>query len=295
MTTQSSIQQRWFILLLLSLSGVTAGCGGASSNSSTDQPESPRGTAASFSELCSQAGVLFCDDFEGGIKSGWSVDGDVAVIPGNAKAGEGNNVLELKTYGAIQSSKLIYTFANQDVVHIRYDVKYAADYDNSGGSHGPILGGSMNPPWGMFGHAGTKPNGSDYFFHSNEPIGTIGQGAEFGFYSYFVNMTSQWGSVFTANQQAPYTIVRGEWTCVEYNLKLNTPGTTTDGMTQFWINGILHGDYSGFQWRTDASLRINTFALDSFNHFNNGARTIDSPNRVQYDNVIISTSYIGCL
>ena len=103
-------------------------------------------------------------------------------------AGEGDTVVELSTHGDIQSSKLLRTFADVDRVHVRFDVQYAEDYDNSGGSHGPIIGGTDSPPWGMYGTAGMKPTGSDFFVLNFEPHGVVGDGGELGFYAYFVNM-----------------------------------------------------------------------------------------------------------
>lgn len=262
------------------------------------QPEPKEKT---FADLCAQTGVIFCDDFESDIHIDWIRDGgDVVVVTGSVKAGEGSRVLELRTYDTKQTSKLLYVFPNQDLIHVRYDVKYAEDYDNSGGSHGPILGGSVSPPWGMLGKAGIKPDGTDHFVQIHEPLSTVGNDGEFGFYSYFVNMQADgngdyWGNVFKANKQDGYLIERERWICVEFNLSLNTPGDTTDGKSQFWIDSVLHGEFTGIQWRTSPDLAINTFVLDSYNHFRYGARTADQPNRVQYDNVIISTSRIGCL
>jgi len=103
--------------------------------------------------MCAQDGVMFCEDFEGGWDSSWIEDnGDVTLIPDAVVAGEGSSVVELKTYAGKQSSKLLRTFPASESVYVRYDVQYAGDYDNSGGSHGPILGGSSSPPWGVYRH-----------------------------------------------------------------------------------------------------------------------------------------------
>ena len=133
-----------------------------------------------------------------------------------------------------------------------------------------------------------------------EPIGTVGQGATLGFYAYFVNMMPDgngdyWGNLFESSMQPPPTIVPGTWHCAEYGLTLNTPGETTDGSADFWLDGVHHGEFSGFQWRTSESLRINTFVLDSYNHFNDGPLPPRSPNLVRYDNVVVSAAPVGCL
>jgi hypothetical protein len=225
--------------------------------------------------------------------------GDVQIVSGGAIDGEGTTVLELSTYADIQSSKLLRTFPDVDRVHIRFDVQYDAAYDNTGGSHGPILGGSSEPPWGLFGTAGIKPNGDDFFVLNFEPDGVVGQGGQFGFYAYFVNMEmsgdgNYWGNLFTSTASSPPTVTPGAWQCTEYSLALNAPDQL-DGTASFWVDGVHHGTFDGFQWRTDAALRINTFALDSYNHMNDGPIPADQPNRIRYDNFVISTEPVGCL
>jgi hypothetical protein len=246
--------------------------------------------------MCNQPETIFCDDFEGGYSNEWLEDGgDVRVVAGAAVRGEGSEVVELATYEGQGSSKLIYVFEGEQEVHVRFDVQYDESYDNSGGSHGPILGGSMNPPWGMMGTAGITPTGDDYFVLNFEPIGIVGQGGEMGFYAYFVNMMTMWGTQFASEAELPATIVPGQWHCAEYALKLNSPGDTTDGTATFWFDGVEHGHFEDFTWRTDAGLLINALNLDSYNHFNNGAPSEANANLVRYDNVVISRAPVGCL
>lgn len=291
--------------LLISITLALLACGGGSPTNATTSPPASTDTnnpnaSKSFSQLCASAGVIFCEDFEQGIKTAWIRDGgDVQLVSGQVNSNEGSNVVELRTYEAIKSSKLIYTFSNQQEVYIRYDVQYATDYDNSNGSHGPVLGGSQTPPWGMMGTAGTVPNGSDYFVLNHEPVlnsNANNMPGEFGFYTYFVNMQGIWGNLFTSALNPKPQIQRGQWHCVEFGLRLNTAGeNTTDGKAFFWVDGIQHGDFGNFQWRKTDALMANTFMLDSYNHFNNEVRPASQANRVRYDNVIISTQPVGCL
>ncbi len=266
----------------------------ATGSTSTGQPPT------SFAEMCAAPGVVFCDGFEGSWDSTWMEDGgDVSIVAGAAVDGEGSSVIELATYEDIQSSKLLRTFAGADRIHIRFDVQYDAAYDNSGGSHGPILGGSDAPPWGMFGTAGIKPNGSDFFVLNFEPDGIVGRGGELGFYAYFVNMEisgdgNYWGNIFTSTLADPPQITPGAWQCTEYSLTLNDPGSQ-NGSADFWIEGVHQGTFAGLEWRTDPSLRISTFALDSYNHMNEGPIPASEPNLVRYDNFVISTEPVGCL
>jgi len=299
------------LIISCSITLILSACGGGNPTtqpSSTSAPADTSGsntensnTSKTFEELCSSAGVLFCEDFEQGIKSSWIRDGgDIQLINGQVNDNEGEKIVELLTYENIQSSKLLYVFENKEEVYIRYDVQYATDYDNSGGSHGPLLGGSQTPPWGVMGKAGTRPSGSDYFVLNHEPIKTVGIKGEFGFYAYFVNMEgtpgNTWGNNFKSTLPTAPLIIPGQWHCVEFGMRLNTAGANnTDGKAFFWVDGTQHGDFSNFQWRSSPDLMINTLMLDSYNHFNGGALPITSPNRVRYDNVIISTQPVGCL
>jgi len=259
------------------------------------------GGVATFAELCAQPGVVFCDDFEGSWDDAWTEDGgDVRIIDGQGVVGEGANVVELATYGGQQSSKLIYVFPDAEEIYVRFDVMYDEDYDNSGGSHGPILGGSSSPPWGILGTAGIRPSGDDHFVLNFEPRGVVGDGGEFAFYAYFVNMTPDghgdyWGKIFSSELDPPPAIRPGLWQCVEYGLTLNTAGDNDDGRADFWVDGVHHGSFGGFQWRTAAELRANTFILDSYNHFRDGALPESSPNLVRYDNLVVSTEPVGCI
>jgi hypothetical protein len=279
--------------------GTTTGTGGTTSTTGSGGSTGVGGSpppSQTLADLCAKPDTLFCDGFEGGFSSDWMEDGgDVRIVPGSAVAGEGSDVLELATYQGQGSSKLIYTFPGEDLVHIRFDVQYDESYDNSGGSHGPILGGSMNPPWGMMGTAGITPTGADYFVLNFEPIGTVGQGGTLGFYAYFVNMTTMWGTQFDSSVDPPSTLVPGQWHCAEYALRLNTPGNTTDGTATFWLDGVQHGHFEDFTWRTDGALQINALNLDSYNHFNDGAPPEANANLVRYDNVVVSRGPIGCL
>lgn len=253
-----------------------------------------------FAELCASEGVIFCDDFEGAWDDAWREDGgDVRIVDGQGAPGEGSSVVELATYEGQQSSKLIYQFPDATEIYVRFDVQYDAAYDNSGGSHGPILGGSSSPPWGMFGTAGMRPSGDDFFVLNFEPDGTVGDGGELGFYAYFVNMSPDgrgdyWGNVFRSEMDPGPVVIPGEWHCAEYGLTLNT-GDAEDGRADFWVDGVHHGSFGGFTWRTAESFGANTFALDSYNHFRDGAPPASRPNLVRYDNLVVSTRPVGCL
>jgi hypothetical protein len=73
---------------------------------------------------------------------------------------------------------------------------------------------------------------------------------------------------------------------MEMMVACNTPGRD-DGEQAAWLDGreVLH--ISGLRWRDTEALKIHCFRLHLYIH--------DSPsvNRVWFDNVALSTSYIG--
>ena len=97
---------------------------------------------------------------------------------------------------------------------------------------------------------------------------------------------------FEAGKLLPIT--PGAWQCAEYSLTLNDPGSQ-NGSADFWMEGVHQGTFANIEWRTAPNLRISTFALDSYNHMNNGPIPAGSPNRVYYDNFVMSTEPVGCL
>jgi len=134
---------------------------------------------------------------------------------------------------------------------------------------------------------------------NHEPRGVVGMGADFHFYAYFVNMNQSgdgnyWGNGFNSMLSPLPLIVPDTWQCVEMHAGLNDPAQL-NGTAQFWLDGVDHGTFTDIQWRTDPTLQISTFALDSYNHFNNGPVPESQPNRVRYDNIVISTQPVGCL
>jgi hypothetical protein len=115
----------------------------------------------------------------------------------------------------------------------------------------------------MYGTAGIKPNGNDFFVLNFEPTTTVGQGGEFNFYAYFVNMQKSgdgnyWGNQFKSTISPAPIVTPGAWQCAEFSLKINTPGAS-DGQADFWLDGVHHGSFGAFQWRIDPALRISTF------------------------------------
>ena len=94
---------------------------------------------------------------------------------------------------------------------------------------------------------------------------------------------------YYANVFKPETkvlIERGKWYCMEMMLKANDAGLN-NGEQAFWINGELIGHFKNMVWRFTNDLKINSFQLGLYIHDN------EKTNRIWYDDIIVSTGYIG--
>jgi hypothetical protein len=118
-----------------------------------------------------------------------------------------------------------------------------------------------------------------------------------------------WGNTFHPNPAAPIKL--DEWICVELMMKVNDPVDAYNGEQAFWVNGekiqhlgkgfpsgywvwdnfYPHPDssaFEGFQWRIDDNLKLNFFWLL---YYMTGET--DHMNKVYFDDVVVSTEYIG--
>jgi len=258
------------------------------------------GEARSFEELCALPGVIFCEDFEEGIDPAWIPDGGEARLePGAAAPGEGAQVVALASDETQSHSTLLYTFGRLlERAWVRFDVLYPEDFVDPEGAIGPGLGGSSDPPYGMLGRSGVRPAGDDFFVIRLLPR-PIGGDPAFHLEAYFVNMEPTAGGQFYGNVLAPPEAVLprvdlGQWQCVEVGLVMNAPGRQ-DGSAEYRVDGGAIGPVGDLEWRSVDSLGVDTFSLDSYNSFGDGAPPASRPNVVRYDNVVVSREPVGCL
>ena len=73
---------------------------------------------------------------------------------------------------------------------------------------------------------------------------------------------------------------------MEMMLKANDPGAN-NGEQAFWIDGVLIGHFKNIIWRFTNDLKINSFTIGLYIHDN------EKTNRIWYDDIIVSTGYIG--
>lgn len=183
-----------------------------------------------------------------------------------------------------------------DEVYARFYVKFDEDFQYA--HHFVHLVALKNPPPWPVGGAGVRPRGDERFTTGLEPIGYGGRYPPPGiwhFYTYWHEMVTQYGTHF--DPENPVPIERGKWICVEFMIKANSAPDKADGEQAFWINGKLAGRFVGFRWRTTNELKINAFWLLLYmTHNAMQSNNIIRPNpyqRVYFDNIVISTKYVG--
>jgi len=206
-----------------------------------------------------------------------------------------------------------------DTRHLRFYVKF--DEDCWPVHHFVGMGGQNPPnPWPSP-QAGQQPEGDDRF---STAVETFGDDWRWDFYTYWSEMRgnptqTHYGNNFVSDPE--FEVKRGEWICVEFMVKLNTPPDERDGEQAFWIDGALHrmdgqvvshlgpgfpggswtwdtwtpdpdGEpFDGFRWRTTEDLAINYLWLSLY--ITGAPEGYES--KVWIDHVVVAEEYIGPL
>lgn len=96
-----------------------------------------------------------------------------------------------------------------------------------------------------------------------------------------------WGNHFAPEDDVSFPV--GEWFCFEMMMEANTPGER-DGQMAYWVNDELAHRVDDVAWRTNNDLQLDRVGLQHFI----APGDADSPNRVWFDDVVVSTERIGC-
>ncbi|MCB9880100.1 MAG: hypothetical protein H6835_21105 [Planctomycetes bacterium] len=188
-----------------------------------------------------------------------------------------------------------------DTVHLRYWIRYAADYDqgnlhHTGGSLSGVAGDFM---WTGMGGAGKCPPGDESFSTRVEGWRDWQRLPPPGYlhcYSYWHEMRRgndghYWGNMLTASQPEQRVVPeRAKWQCVELRVAANTvgdDGAQRDGELAVWLDGALYLHFTGIAWRTSAAVLLKRVGLLCYVH---EARR---DNTVWFDDVVVATGYIG--
>ncbi|MDH7569166.1 MAG: hypothetical protein QHJ73_06225 [Armatimonadota bacterium] len=247
-------------------------------------------------------------------------------VPPNS--GGKRSLLMTATLGHDQGGHLYTRFRRGvDQAYARFYVKFPNDAEYI---HHFVWMGGHNPPT-PYPHprAGTRPEGHERFSVGIEPHGGGGRypapGA-WNFYCYWNEMKisadgKYWGNGL--HPARPVLIPRERWICVEFMVKLNSAPELRDGELALWIDGepVAHfrqgvprtrwtgmgfqllesgGEpFEGFRWRTSNDLKINYFWLEHYvTDLPARQNRVEKPNpvnRVWFDDVVVSTRYVGPL
>jgi hypothetical protein len=183
-------------------------------------------------------------------------------------------------------------------VYFRRYIKFAADYDQGNLNHvgGGLTGVAGTNRWKAMGSAGIRPKGDDHFKSAFEPWRGWGRYPSPGYmflYTYWMDMKrdrdgNYWGNMLGPADDERVVLERDRWYCLEHMIQVNDPGEA-NGELGAWIDGKLYIHYTGFRWRTTPDVKLKRFGIGVYVH----RATRD--NTVWYDDVALSTGYIGPL
>jgi hypothetical protein len=183
-----------------------------------------------------------------------------------------------------------------DRVHFRRYVKFAADYDQGDLNHvgGGLSAVAGSDRWSAMGSAGIRPRGDDRFTSSFEPWRDWGRCPAPGYmflYTYWMDMKrdrdgNYWGNMLGPAEGGRIVLDRDRWYCLEHMIRANDTGQA-NGELAAWIDGKLYIHYTGFRWRTSDEVKLKRFNIGVYVH------RAKKDNTVWYDDVVLSTGYIG--
>ncbi len=298
-----------------------------SQNNSLTENKVEEGIAKEYlndDNIQSHPAVLFASGFEDDFEGWNSYNQKVSeIIAHPDSAFSGNKVLKMTaTRGVDTGGDVDYLIQPaQEQVYLRFYTKL--DKNTVTPHHFVKI---YAYPEGIRSHAGNAPPGDKAFWTGIEPTSKN----TWHFYTYWHEMNSwqnkdgtpdgrpnpYYGNLFGVPNQEPFE--KGEWICVEAMVKANTPGKY-DGEQAFYINGEkighwkqgepfgewsgdrfnMDGDnvqpFEGFNWRTTEDVNINKIILRWYISNRHLAKATQDINSVYFDNVVLSTKYIGPL
>jgi hypothetical protein len=187
-------------------------------------------------------------------------------------------------------------------------VKWEPGYDFNARNHGSGLhAGGRN----LLGRSDYRPQGDDWFCSWIEPIR---DDHRLNAYTYYRGMYMDcadpqgtcWGDHFPCmfdegtnycekpqhrETVLPPVMETGRWYCIEMMMDGGTPTTNeaeADGILNFWVDGLEIGPWDDLWLRTTPDLKLTILWLSIFHHGDH------SEEGLMFDNVVVSTSRIGC-
>jgi hypothetical protein len=270
----------------------------AASGSAADAPRDPE-------QLKNPKDVVFFEDFENFDRKRWNEildKGDGFAIVDGGPSGHGKCVQLTHRLGQNTGGHL-YKMLDRglDTCHLRFYVKFEKGHDFI--HHFVHLCGYNPPTRYPQGGAGERPKGDERFSTGVEPWGFWGKHPAPGawhMYSYWCEMKGSrdgrfWGNSFAPKE--PQRVETDNWVCVEVMLKCNTAPDKADGEQALWIDGKEAGRWGGIRWRTDEKLKVNgiwlLYYITETAYKQNEVREPKMTNRVWFDDIVVSKSYVG--
>lgn len=265
--------------------------------------------AAELARLQTVGKVVFADGFESAqsLRSYFEIDGEkqgrarITQQASNVHSGKGALQLTATDNGGKSCGAgpvLWLGDRGYERLHLRYYIRYAADYDQGNLNHtgGSLSGVAGNYKWRGMGTAGLRPTGLDYCSTRVEGWRDWQRVASPGYlfcYTYWMDMQRDrdghyWGNMLGPDADERVVPPRAQWLCVELMVGLNQVGKD-DGELAVWLDGKLYEHWQGFRWRRSAELTLKRAGLMVYVH---EARR---DNTVCFDDLLISTGYVGPL
>ncbi|GEM_PF-825129 len=238
--------------------------------------------------------VIFAENFESGDFSRWddkdgnpSPDNQIVTDPKLVHGGRNAAQFSAKPGKNVLVDLTKWFDRGENQVYARWYCRFAEDYEPG---ENPIAGGCLAGvrEKGMVNISKSKPNGIDYFIAQliADPMG-LHQPGNLLLRSYHLDISKDLNGEFykVYPSESETHIERGRWYCLELMVKVNTPDLA-DGEQAFWVNGMLKLKRSGIRWQTSEQLKINYFWLMLY-------ATGQQTNRIWFDDIVVSTRYIG--
>ena len=223
------------------------------------------------------------------------------MLTDSAKAHTGNGCIQFTSVdrgGKSSGAGASHWFGPEghDTIYLRRYIRFAPDYDQGNLNHtgGGLSGVVGSNKWEGMGKAGIRPKGDDRFSCRFEPWRDWKRSPAPGFmflYTYWMDMKrdpdgNYWGNNLYPAKDTRITLKRDRWYCLEQMIKVNEPGKA-NGELAAWIDGKLYIHYKGFRWRSSDKVRLKRFNIGVYVH------QATRNNTVWYDDVVLSTGYIG--
>jgi hypothetical protein len=263
--------------------------------------------------LSSKPDWIFCSGFEEGNLSTWddydgnpSTTNQLIAEPGPSGAAN-NHVMRLRVPPGRGGADLVKVLPSQhDKLYARWYIKWEKGYDFSAGNHGSGLHAGDRD---LLGRSDYRPHGDDWYTAWVEPLAT----KQLNIYTYYRGMYmdcsdpdgSCWGDHFPCMVGALYctnpahlprvqppVLQDDTWYCIELMIDGGSAVTSAgaaDGVLDFWVDNVEIGPWDKMWFRTDANLKLSILWLNLFHHADH------SVEGVMLDNVVVSTSRVGCL